>query len=126
MKRTGTILLALLTGCATVQVDPSVETEARAPLICKDKAQCDYYWQRAQVWIAQNSHYRIQSVTDTVISTFGPVRSDTRYAYQVVRVPKSDGSAQITIGGACDNIFGCSSDLFSDIVHFKRFVQQAQ
>lgn len=115
--------LALLAGCATQQAgDPFIESKARTPLICKDKAHCDLYWQRAQIWVQQNSRYRIQNVTDTIISTYGPFGSNVWLAYQVARVPQGDGGAEITIRAACDNMFGCNPNVTYAIAAFKQYV----
>lgn len=124
MKKLAALLLvAVLGGCATAQpIDPVKLQEANAPLNCHGKEQCDLYWQRSQAWIAQNSRYRIQTATDTVITTFGPLDSSADLAYQITKIPGGDGNANIIITAGCDNIFGCFPEQWEGILLFKRFV----
>lgn len=115
-------LTAVISGCVTQPSAPP-SAEAMRPLICKDKVQCDLYWARAQGWVASNSTYRIQTVSDTIIVTYGPFGRKSDLAYQVVRVPNADGSARLTIRAACDNYAGCAPSPAEAAVLFKRYVQ---
>lgn len=116
------LLVALLAGCASAPKDPAVVAEAHRPLICKDKAQCDLYWSRAQAWVANNGGYRIQTVSDSVISTYGPFGGKVDLASQVTREAAADGSARIRIRLSCDNLFGCRPTPEEGAVSFKRYV----
>ena len=111
---------AALGGCAT-PVDEATIAVAKKPLLCKDKAQCDLYWSRAQAWVASSSDYRIQNVTDTLITTYGPTGPLWRTAYQIVRVANVDGSARITIEPLC-SMYGCRPDANVASAAFKRYV----
>lgn len=116
---------ATLAGCASLTPQASSEDTAAAnePLLCKGAQQCADYWRRAQVWIATNSSYRIQVATDSVISTFGPLKSDMRFAYQVTREPISDGEERISIAMGCGNMFGCRENRDTVTAAFKAFVR---
>lgn len=119
----GLVVAALmLSGCAA-KVDPALKAEAMKPLICKDEKQCDFYWKRSQFWIANNSSWKIQTATDTLISTYNPAPNSPLLAYQVSRLPNEDGSARILIKPYCDNIFGCQPEIYSSVVNFKNFVK---
>jgi hypothetical protein len=113
---------AMLAGCAARQPHPGA-AEARYPLYCENKPECDLLWQRAQIWVSQNSGYRIQTATDAVIQTFGPFGSKVELAFQVLRNPRADGGAAITIRGYCDNMFGCQPNEIDAILRFKSFVR---
>jgi hypothetical protein len=125
MTRTPTILLGALVlgGCATAPDDPASNPEAAAPLACINKAQCDLYWQRAQAWIAANSAYRVQNVTDTVIQTYGPIGATFDLAYTVVKTPSADGSGRIAFICACGNLIRCEPTKTQATIEFKRFVK---
>ena len=116
----GTLALA---ACASGPDDPASNPEAAAPLACFSKAQCDLYWQRAQAWIAANSKYRVQHVTDTVIQTYGPIAATFDIAYPVVKTPSPDGSARIAIACACGNLIHCEPTKTEATTAFKRFVR---
>lgn len=115
---------ALLVGaCAAPPPGPAITAIANEPLYCDGAEQCNLYWRRAQVWLANNSSYRIQSVTDTVITTHGPSSGSIERAYQIVRVPMDGGQEQITIASGCGNIYGCNTHADSMAASFKRFVR---
>lgn len=117
------IAAAVLSGCAK-QVDPAVVAEANKPLTCKDEKQCDLYWKRSQFWVANNSSWKIETATDTLISTYNPAPNSPLLAYQISRMPNEDGSARIYIQPYCDNMFGCQPELYSTVVNFKKFVRE--
>jgi hypothetical protein len=128
MKRLALAIPLILAACATHKVDPAVSAEAAQPLTCASKQQCDLYWQRAQAYVNQHSAFRVQSVTDTTLVTFGPSSdfgSSTSLAYRISRVPSSDGSAVIEITLACgDHIVGCSPDAVTETANLKRFIRR--
>ncbi len=68
-----------------------------------------------QAWVATNSRWRIQTANDTLIQTFGPGNSSTDLAYTLVRVPRGDGTAEISVRAGCANIFGCFPDAIEAI-----------
>ncbi|MGP2412818.1 hypothetical protein ACTUSQ_01445 [Pantoea ananatis] len=111
-----------MVGCAK-KVDPALQAEVMKPLICKDEKQCDTYWKRSQFWIANNSSWKIQTATDTLISTYNPAPYSPLLAYQASKMPHDDGSSQIFIKPYCDNMFGCQPDIYQAVVAFKSFVR---
>lgn len=117
------VLAALVTACAAPAPDAATTALANEPLYCNGAEQCGLYWRRAQVWLANNSSYRIQSATDTVITTHGPSSGSIERAYQVVRMPMEGGREQITISSGCANIYGCNTHTDAMAASFKRFVK---
>lgn len=115
----------VLAGCA---VGPKLDSfeimEANEPLVCASKEQCDLYWQKAQIWVTENSHYRIQMANDTIIQTFGPANSSPYLAYIITKHPDAlSGGSRIKISGGCANIFGCNPPLINAALSFKRYVK---
>jgi len=119
------IVAGLLFGCGEMPIpsEPNAGPAPIKPVLCVGKAKCDIYWQRAQAWVANNSEYGLETVTDTVIETHGPVAGRTGLAFRVTRVPddKGDG-ARIFILAACGNAFGCSPAPADALIAFRRFV----
>ena len=118
------ILAGVLSGCAeTPTVGGSAASATSAePVLCVGKLQCDAYWQRAQAWVANNSAYRLQTVTDTVIETAGPAAARTGLAFRITRVPDNQDGARIFVLAACGNAVGCSPASSDAVIAFKRFV----
>jgi len=106
-------------GCAT---RPQVATAPPAPLICKSGSDCDSKWSRAVSWVTRNSSYKIQTQTDSIVQTMGPLPSDPSPAYTVTKVAIDNGNYEITFGGGCDNIFGCIPTVAGSRAQFAEFV----
>jgi hypothetical protein len=118
------LLTLLLTACASPQGGMSqFEIDvAKQPLVCKDKAQCDVYWQRAQTYLVRNSKWKIQISNDTLIQTYGP-SPDPFLAYTVNKALKGDGSAEIEVLTKCGNMFGCDLSPWQGVKNLKDFVK---
>jgi hypothetical protein len=124
MTRRLCISVAVLAGCTQVQLvsNPAAAPESEKPVLCVGKSQCDVFWQRAQAWVANNSEYRLQTITDTVIETQGPMVGRAGLAYRVTRVPDHKDGARIYVLASCNNAFGCSPEPSTAVAAFKRFV----
>lgn len=109
MKKTiATILLSCtaITGCGTFY-----RPSATAWVDCKAE-QCNTMWARAQTWLVTNGGYRIQTVNDNIILTYGPHEYSDRTAFTLTKDRKLDGSGhRITITGRTDStIYGSVYD----------------
>ncbi len=114
-------------GCAAqTQVPPAVTAAANEPLFCNSDAQCKVYWQRAQVWVSNNSRWKIQTLSDALIVTFTPKDGSIDPAYKVTRVPVGGERAQILMATGCANMFGCRPHQDAAIASFKSFVRAVQ
>ena len=119
------ISVALLAGCATQEPISSAEDwEAREPLVCRGKDQCDRWWRRAQVWISENSGFRIQVATDGIIETYGPPAYSTRWAFRAVREPSANEVERMRIAASCGPAPLCRQNPLKLIAQFKRYVRQ--
>lgn len=112
------------TACSTQgQVDPDVMQIATTPLTCSSKAECDLWWQRAQAWVANNSKYRIEAATGTLIQTAGPDGGKRALAYQITRTQNPDGTATIGFAAHCDGSLGCKPNPWEAGADFKQYVR---
>jgi hypothetical protein len=119
------IAAVVLSGCAQMPSpgEPAANPVSAEPVLCINKDQCDVYWQRAQAWVANNSAYRLQTVTDTIIETYGPVAAQTGLAFRITKVPDDKEGARIYALPVCSNVFGCTPTPADAVVSFKRFVR---
>lgn len=132
MMKKALLLLSVLSvvGCNTASNDPNplgdpaLKDEVMKPLVCNSKDQCDVFWQRAQVWVVNNSGWRIQTATDAVISTFPPLSPyPWRTAYEITKLPNEGGTATIKIKPYCDPyVAHCNPKVYPMVVSFKRYV----
>jgi hypothetical protein len=118
------IVIGLFSGCApvTISSDYGATSMSTNPVLCVGKAQCDTYWQRAQAWVVNNSEYRMQTVTDTVIETQAPALGRSALAFRVTRVPDDKDGARIVVIAACGNVFGCRPESSTAVTAFRHFV----
>ena len=113
-----------LTSCAGVSPEmQAVMDEYRRTIpTCTEGAECERLWGAAQVWVTQNAGYRIQTATDTVIETFGPLGSSTSLAARVVREYTGPEQYRIVITMGCANIFGCTPEPWGTSLAFNRHI----
>jgi hypothetical protein len=117
-------LCVLAAGCSTRgQVDPDVMQIATTPLTCSSQTECNMWWQRAQTWVTNHSHYRIEAATDSLIQTAGPDGGKRALAYQITTTPNSDGTATIGFAAHCDSSLGCKPNPWEAGADFKKFVR---
>lgn len=126
MKRSLSLLCytILLAGCATgSKLTLEQQNAAKEPLLCSTKQDCDLMWQRAQAWVANNSHWRIQIATDTLIQTYGP-GNDAYSAYTITKELNKENGARIRVTAKCGNQFGCVPAQIDSIYFFKQYLTQ--
>lgn len=111
-----------ISGCAVNQPLTEEQKLAITPIKCSNKAQCDNFWQKTQVWVAKNSGYRIQTATDVLIQTYGPANSDVTLAFTVIKEPNDENGASISMSASCDNIFGCTIPPVDAIAAYRKYI----
>lgn len=122
MKRSAIFYAMLgLGGCTTIPSDPVVMEMSKRDVTCVEGADCDAKWSRAVSWVAQNSHWKIQTQTNNLIQTMGPFDS-TDAAFTITKVASGNGTYTILFNAGCGNIFGCLPSIPGLKVMFNQFV----
>ena len=121
MKNLRTLVAAfMLSGCASAPSAPEVKAD---PITCSTKVECDAKWSRAVSWIAQNSAYKIQITSDTLIQTYGPNLHDTDAGFTVTRSATTGGAYEIIFDGRCSNtMLACTPPVNNSRIAFANFV----
>lgn len=101
-------LAAMLTGCVmppTMQTAAPYEQwemdEANKPVECVGAAQCAAVWRAAQVWVINNSGFKIQVVSDAIIQTYNAPNYSTNWAFTVTREPRGGDVERLFIVPSC-------------------------
>lgn len=121
-------LFAALGGCATMspQQTAAMQSQAQATIPhCSDQRQCEGEWAAARDWVTSNCAMKIQTITDSYISTYNATNGEPGLACDVTKEPVPSGGYAITIAVNCDNIFGCVPDRWSAILAFNKAVAAA-
>lgn len=75
--------------------------KASAPITCTAGADCELKWARVTVWLQDHSEWKFRNVTDTLITTEGPLET-MKPAFEVTKVPAGDGKTyRITMRAFC-------------------------
>jgi len=88
-------LLCLFTACALGAPSPVEREIASRPLTCTKGDDCELRWARALAWVTHNSHWKLRTATEAVITTEGPL-DDIWLAYTVLKTPLWNGEYEIT------------------------------
>jgi hypothetical protein len=79
-----------------------VAKKASAPITCTAGTDCEVRWSRVTLWLLDHSDWKFRDVTDTLITTEGPMDTMAKPAWQVTKVPTGDGKTyRIAIRGYC-------------------------
>jgi hypothetical protein len=89
--------------------DPAKETQIAASIpTCTGEADCAAKWDAAQLWVVKHSSYKLQTVTNVLMETYGTGQaytSDTaevgRVFAQVTKEPTGEGSYRIVANIGC-------------------------
>lgn len=125
---TSVLVAAVLSGCA---IAPTAETQAKqAELasttpVCASDADCKAKWDAAQLWIAHNAGYKLQTATDVLLETYNSVGGSPDIAVQVTKEPMGGGKYKIVVSVSCDNIFGCVPNQWDAALDFNKTVSAA-
>ena len=101
-------LSAAVSGCASKTSAPMLAALAAVPAVptpsvC-DATSCKEQWERAQVWVAKHSRWKIQTATDVQIATFNPTGDEVQrasYGISVLKEPAESGRYRITLSLSC-------------------------
>lgn len=104
-------IVFVLAGCAAPQQPTLSEEEQNSlePVICHGQKHCDAMWQRAQIWVLNNSAYKIQIANEAVIQTYGPFKDQAfGLAFTVTKAPRGNGFYEIDSRAGCGSWVGCA------------------
>jgi hypothetical protein len=119
-------LFPLLISCArlTPEQQAALQQAANRPVTCTTGKDCEEKWSRAVHWVTQNSAYKIQTVSDNVIQTMGPLPNDASPAFTVTKVFNGSDTYALVLHGGCDNIWGCVPDPLKLKASFANYIME--
>lgn len=102
MLAASSILLGGCLAATPVMLGPAANA---GPVTCDTN--CTTSWERAQLWLAKHSRWKIQTATDVMIQTYNPPEHDTSYGFTATREPLGGGRYTITLTLHCANFIRC-------------------
>jgi hypothetical protein len=123
MRYTAILAAILAVGCASPGEMRARQEHFRATIpMCTGEADCRVKWEAAQVWVSQHIPMKIQTVTDVLIVTYGPMGTDATSAARVTKRPLGGGRYEIDIWVGCGNPFGCFPEPWATCNAFNDYV----
>lgn len=113
-----------LVACATAPLTPEQTQQLEAPQC--EPTTCAAMWQSAQVWVINNSRYKIQLANDVLIQTYTATNGDIWLGYAVTKEPLGGGRYQLIMRAGCDNPFGCQPLARDAIINFNNAMRATQ
>jgi hypothetical protein len=91
---------------------------------CEGERECAAKWDAAQLHVVKNSGFKIQLVTNVLISTYNSVGGSTALAWRITKEPVGGGRTRIVAMAYCGNMFGCDVDPVEAIIAFNNAVSR--
>lgn len=119
-----------LAGCSTMD-QPGGRLYSQFSKVAQDdvpvecQSACKPEWERAQLWLAAHSRWKLQLVTDVMLQTYSPVDSEVSYGFVATKTPKPDGYT-INLGLVCGNPLGCDPSAAAVRGAFYRYVRTGE
>jgi hypothetical protein len=106
-----------------------LQRAANQKIACTTGADCEFKWSRVTLWLANNSKWKFRNITETLITTEGPMETNNP-AFEVIKMATGDGKTyQLTMRAACGGTWssvsgsGCTEkDLLRLRANFADFV----
>src|SRR5713226_5379780 len=95
-------LAGILGSLACAHVTPEQQVAAAQQVTCSSKDDCELKWARATKWLQDNSHWKLRTVTETLLTTEGP-NGEVFTAYEVSKFPMGNGTYEIQFKAGCSN-----------------------
>jgi len=100
-----------------------IARKAAEPILCTAGVECEVKWSRVTLWLQDHSKWKFRNVTDTLITTEGPLQTFDP-AYEVTKVPAGDGKTyRISMRAFCGRD-GCEKIILKSRAAFYEFLQQ--
>jgi hypothetical protein len=81
---------------------PEEAAALQMPVTCESKTACDVAWRKATAWVVENSGWKVQVATDSLVQTFGPGTQSATLAFTLVRKPLADGWEELALTASCN------------------------
>jgi hypothetical protein len=91
-----------------------------------DDATCKQDWERAQLWLAKHSSWKLQTSTDVLLQTYNGTQYSPTYAFSVTREPLGSGQYRIAMELGCGNPLGCNPNALDVRTAFLYYVKTGQ
>ena len=115
-------LIFLLSACATsFKQRAQWKQDAAQPLTCSRGPDCEAKWDRALIWVRNNSESTIDTATESIITTHIPQNSSSALI-TISKTEDDPGTYTIYFRAGCPWILGCTPSILELKASFANYV----
>ena len=116
-------LIFLLSACASTQ-QAQWKQDAAQPLTCSKGPDCEAKWDRALIWVRNNSESTIDTANESMITVHIPPKSSS--AIFTITKDKADPETYtINFRAGCSSMFGCTPSILELKASFANYVMKS-
>jgi len=116
-------LIFLLSACASTQ-QAQWERDAAQPLTCSKGSDCEAKWDRALIWMQNNSPTKIKIANETIITTDIPYDPDSA-VISITKTEDESGTYTIHFRAGCPWTLGCAPSILELKASFANYVMKS-
>lgn len=98
--------------------EQAIRVDAQTIAECRSEKECLRMWAAAQSWVARNIPWKVQSITDGFLETYGPPEHSPQLAARIVKEPIGATNYRFVATFWCNNIFGCNPSVITALADF--------
>jgi hypothetical protein len=118
-------LIFLLSACSTTSSTQRAQRkkDAARPLTCSKGPDCEAKWDRALIWVQNNSEAAIQIANETIITTRTPQNSSSP-VISITKTEAEPGTYAIHFRANCSWILGCTPSISKLKASFANYIMK--
>jgi hypothetical protein len=116
-------LIFLLSACASTQ-QAQWRKDAAQPLTCSKGPDCEAKWDRALIWVQNNSESKIQIANETIITTHIPYNSSSA-TISITKTETDPGTYTINFRAGCSSMLGCTPSILELKASFANYAMKS-
>jgi hypothetical protein len=116
-------LIFLLSACASTQ-QAQWNQDAAQPLTCSKGPDCEAKWDRALIWVRNNSESKIDTANESIINVHIPQNSSSAI-FTITKTEADPGTYTINFRAGCSSMLGCTPSILELKASFANYVMKS-
>jgi hypothetical protein len=116
-------LIFLLSACASTQ-QAQWKQDAAQPLTCSKGPDCEAKWDRALIWVRNNSESKIDTANESIINVHIPQNSSSAI-FTITKTEADPGTYTINFRAGCSSMLGCTPSILELKASFANYVMKS-
>jgi DNA-binding beta-propeller fold protein YncE len=116
-------LILLLSACASTQ-QAQRKKDAAQPLTCSKGPDCEAKWDRALIWVRNNTASKIDTANESMITVRIPPKSSSA-VFTITKDKADPETYTINFRAGCSSMFGCTPSILELKASFANYVMRS-